>query len=207
MLEPLTARPKRRDAQITTTPAGLDVIIDGQALAEKSPIKTTLKVGPHTIVVKQNGVEVWHQTIDAEPQSEYEFNPSFTADKLRERAERAKSPTPHVAPEAPAPAPAPAPSDPVKPAPTTPEPAKDTKPPAPATPAAKPTAQPPVTSLAGSASTRPARSAASRWCPSSIVASPRICRTRSRAGATRRTRRRRRKRRVLRRDVQGEVTR
>ena len=63
VLDPLTAAAEATASlTVTTTPAGLDVLIDGQLFADKSPIKTTLKVGPHTIVVKQNGTEVWHQT-------------------------------------------------------------------------------------------------------------------------------------------------
>src|SRR6185312_4454805 len=77
---------------ISTTPPGLEATLDGQPMAEKTPTKSTLKVGPHTIAVKQNGVEVWHQQFTAEASSDYEFNPSFTADKQRERAERAAAP-------------------------------------------------------------------------------------------------------------------
>ena len=103
VLEPLN---NSADATLTvsTTPAGLDVVVDGQLLAQKSPIKTSLKVGQHTIVVKQNGTEVWRQNVNAEAASDYEFNPSFTADKLRERAQRPPTPAPAKAspPAAPA---------------------------------------------------------------------------------------------------------
>src|SRR6185312_8895664 len=93
---------------ISTTPPGLEATLDGQPMAEKTPTKSTLKVGPHTIAVKQNGVEVWHHQFTAEASSDYEFNPSFTADKQRERAERATAPArPHPAPSAAAPSPPP----------------------------------------------------------------------------------------------------
>ena len=60
-----------------------------------------LKVGPHTIAVKQHGVEVWHQQFTAEASSDYEFNPSFTADKQRERgARRRRRLAAHAAPRA-----------------------------------------------------------------------------------------------------------
>jgi eukaryotic-like serine/threonine-protein kinase len=89
VLEPITSA-LTGDATLTiaTTPPGLDVFIDGIALPIKTPIKTTLPVGPHKIVVRQNGVDVWQQNLNAEAASDYEFNPSFTDDKKRERAQR-----------------------------------------------------------------------------------------------------------------------
>jgi hypothetical protein len=108
VLEAITdAIPDDATLTIATTPAGLDVEIDGQPLADKTPIKTMLKVGPHKISVKQNGIEVWQQTINAEAASDYEFNPSFTDDKKRERAQRAAAPraaaSPARAPSSPEP--------------------------------------------------------------------------------------------------------
>ncbi|HUS30697.1 MAG TPA: protein kinase [Kofleriaceae bacterium] len=156
VLEPLAATPdSNATLMISTTPPGLDVVIDGQPFKDKSPIKTTLTVGSHTVSVKQNGVEVWKQTVNAEASSDYEFNPSFTDDKKRERAQEFR-------PKAPAPAPAPAPT-PTPPA--APQPKADTPPAQPAaqpatpsapTPAPPPTApagaQPPATSLSSSPS-------------------------------------------------------
>jgi serine/threonine protein kinase len=106
VLEPLKSAANTEDATlaVSTTPAGLDVIIDGTLLGQKTPIKTTLKVGPHSIVVRKDGIDVWRQSVNAEASSEYEYNPSFTADKQRERAERTppapKPPTPTPAPKA-----------------------------------------------------------------------------------------------------------
>lgn len=113
VLEPLTNAAADSDATlaVTTTPPGLDVLIDGTLYKDKSPIKTSLKVGPHSIVVRKDGVEVWRQNVNAETSSDYEFNPSFTADKQRERAQRAPVAQP---PKATTPAPA------VKPAPAPP---------------------------------------------------------------------------------------
>jgi len=143
VLEPLGAA-AQADATlaISTTPPGLEATLDGQPLAEKTPTKSTLKVGPHTIAVKQNGVEVWHQQFTAEASSDYEFTPSFTADKQRERAERATAPTaPHAAPpkvEAPK-VDQPKPAEPKAAAPTTDEAKTDSKKTAePAPAAAKP---------------------------------------------------------------------
>jgi serine/threonine protein kinase len=95
VLEPLGAA-AAADASlaISTNPPGLEATLDGQPLVEHTPTKTTVKVGPHTIAVKQNGVEVWHQTFKAEASSDYEFNPSFTADKKALRATSPAAPAP-----------------------------------------------------------------------------------------------------------------
>ncbi|MGE5184345.1 MAG: protein kinase domain-containing protein [Acidobacteriota bacterium] len=92
VLEPLGAasEPDTASLAISTTPDGLDVTIDGKP-AGKTPLKQSIKAGAHVIAVHQNGVEVWHQTLRAEANSDYEFNPSFTADKQRERAARAQN--------------------------------------------------------------------------------------------------------------------
>jgi serine/threonine protein kinase len=151
VLEPLAATPdSNATLALATTPTGLDVFIDGQPFKDKSPIKTTLTIGPHTIQVKQNGVEVWKQNVNAEASSEYEFNPSFTDAKQRERAQRAPAP-----PKAAAPAPTPAPTPATVPAPDKPA----EQPAAPPTPAPAPTAttgaQPPATSLSSPPSAAP----------------------------------------------------
>ncbi|HSN24857.1 MAG TPA: PEGA domain-containing protein, partial [Kofleriaceae bacterium] len=96
VLEPMSTATPNAEASLTisTTPAGLDALLDGQPLPQKTPTKTSVKPGAHTISVRQNGVEVWHQEFTAEASSDYEFMPSFTADKQRERAERAAAPAP-----------------------------------------------------------------------------------------------------------------
>ncbi len=91
-LEPLgTTATGDATLSVSTTPPGLDVVLDGTVLADHTPIKLMkLKPGPHAIAVRRDGAEVWHQSINAEASSDYDFNPSFTAAKQRERAERAK---------------------------------------------------------------------------------------------------------------------
>jgi hypothetical protein len=135
VLEKLDTAAQNSDATLTisTTPAGLEALLDGQPLAEKTPTKTSVKIGSHTISVKQNGVEVWHQTFKAEASSDYEFNPSLTADKQRERAQRVKAPEP---------APVPAPVEEPRPAPAPPAPMKAELTPPPAVP--DPKAPPPA---------------------------------------------------------------
>jgi serine/threonine protein kinase len=109
VLEPLTSTVGDATLTISTTPSGLEVVIDGYVQAQRTPFKSTLKAGPHKITVRQNGVDVWTQSLDAEASSDYEFNPSFTADKQRERAQRtsdAEKPAAAVAPAAGSDAPA-----------------------------------------------------------------------------------------------------
>jgi serine/threonine protein kinase len=91
VLEPLTgAAASSSDATLilSTTPSGLEVVLDGAALAQRTPLRMPLKPGPHTIVVRQNGTEVWRQDLTAQPSANYEFSPSMAAEKQRERAER-----------------------------------------------------------------------------------------------------------------------
>jgi hypothetical protein len=96
VLEPLSAAAPSTDATLTisTSPPGLEALLDGQPLAETTPTKASIKVGPHIVSVRQNGAEVWRQSFTAEASSDYEFNPSFTAAKQRERAQRAATPPP-----------------------------------------------------------------------------------------------------------------
>jgi len=96
VLEPISdAVANTATLKITTTPSGLDVFIDGQPLPTKTPIETTLAAGPHKIAIKQNGAEVWQQTLTAEPQSDYEFNPSL--DKPRPAPTRPAAVPPRTA--------------------------------------------------------------------------------------------------------------
>jgi hypothetical protein len=90
VLEPLGGAAASAEATLTqsTTPGGLEVVLDGQLLPQRTPLKMPIKPGRHVIVVRQNGVEVWRQELDARPSVNYEFTPSMTEDKQRERAER-----------------------------------------------------------------------------------------------------------------------
>jgi eukaryotic-like serine/threonine-protein kinase len=198
VLEPLGATLADASLMIATTPPGLEVLIDGQLQAQRTPFKATLKPGPHRIAVRKDGIEVWHQQLTAEPSSDYEFNPSFTADKLRERVQRATRvapPPPATVPAGseikaeklgttspPAPtatAPAHAPAPPTTPSVTQPigPPATTTPAPSPATarttaPAPKPTPPPPVPrQQPGPTAAQPA--IATTTPPAAAVATPR----------------------------------
>lgn len=96
VLEPLKDATPMSDATLTvnTTPPGLEVLIDGTPLAQKSPVTTPLEVGPHSIVVRKDGIDVWRQNVNAEASSEYEYNPSF------ERAPIKPVPVPSKKPQA-----------------------------------------------------------------------------------------------------------
>jgi serine/threonine protein kinase len=116
VLEPLKNTTVEEDATlaVTTTPPGLEVLIDGTPFAEKTPIKTTLKVGPHSIVVRKDGLDVWRQNVNAEASSEYEYNPSF--ERVPAVAPRPATPAPKPAAPKPEPASPPTGSADVKPA-------------------------------------------------------------------------------------------
>jgi hypothetical protein len=106
-LAPLGGAAATGDAtlSISTNPPGLEAWLDGHALPGKTPIKVSIKVGPHAVAVRQNGVEVWHQSLNAEPSSDYEFHPSLADTK---HIEHRSDPVPDPAPvRAPVPVPVP----------------------------------------------------------------------------------------------------
>lgn len=95
VLEPLGGGPQASAEAtliLSTTPPGLEVMIDGQLLPQRTPLRMPLKPGRRVIVVRQDGQEVWRQEVDAKPSVDYEFTPSMTEAKQRERAERATEP-------------------------------------------------------------------------------------------------------------------
>jgi len=64
---------------VASSPSGLEAELDGVTLPQHTPIKVQVKVGTHTVVLKRGGVEIWRQTVNAEPASDIELNPSFNA--------------------------------------------------------------------------------------------------------------------------------
>ena len=171
VLEPLGTAVSAAEPEATlivsSTPSGLEAWLDGKLLPVKTPIKMPIKVGPHTIVLKNNGAEVWRQDLVAQANAEHEFSPSMEATKARERAERRAAPprtsenaterelpsVTEAAREAPVPAPpppTPAPSTitpPVANAASSPSPSPTPTPPA-TPPATPPTVQTPPPSTA-----------------------------------------------------------
>jgi hypothetical protein len=153
VLEPLASEANVAEAtlKVTSTPPGLEAVLDGVVLPQKTPLNMPLAVGAHSIVLRQNGVEVWKQDLVAQADVDYEFSPSMDAAKQRERDLRRREPSPAAKPPAeeakpitaPALPPPPPPVDAAVATPPTPvAPAPDASaavaPPAPAIVAAKP---------------------------------------------------------------------
>ncbi|HEX4455541.1 MAG TPA: protein kinase [Kofleriaceae bacterium] len=80
VLEPLGAKAATGDATLalSTTPSDLEVVLDGALLGAHTPIRIALKIGTHSIAVRQAGAIVWKQTLTAAAASNYEFSPVFT---------------------------------------------------------------------------------------------------------------------------------
>ena len=177
VLQPLGAASEGDTASlaVSTTPPGLDALVDGKPIG-KTPLEQAIKAGAHVISVRQNGVEVWRQSLKAEANSDYEFNPSFTADKQRERAARPQpalvAPTPHAPATKPNDAPAIENKQP-EPEPETAKTETPAPPPAPLpAPAPAPPAPPPVVVAPAPApvpAPAPARPAAPTIVPSTAV--------------------------------------
>ena len=175
VLEPLGAAQTIAEATLIlrSEPPGLEAVLDGEVLKEKTPIKMPIRVGAHTIAIRQNGIEVWHQDLVAKEAANYEFEPSMDAEHQREREERNQVPMqlPKKAAALPQPAKAAAKVDaapvkdlttpqwgdePAKPAPPPPPPAPAVQKPEPAKPAETPKADPAPTKPAEPQITKPA---------------------------------------------------
>lgn len=50
--------------QFETVPSGASVVIDDKALSAKTPSKSTVRAGVHTIVMQRDGYETWQKTLD-----------------------------------------------------------------------------------------------------------------------------------------------
>ncbi|MCE9573882.1 MAG: protein kinase [Deltaproteobacteria bacterium] len=70
---------------VESNPPGLVAILDGNELPGKTPLKMEVGAGPHTVVLKQNGAEVWRQEFLAEADATYDYKPILTEEKKRER--------------------------------------------------------------------------------------------------------------------------
>lgn len=53
--------------QFDSIPSGANVVIDGKTLTSKTPTKSTILPGTHTIVIKKDGYNSWTKTLDAVP--------------------------------------------------------------------------------------------------------------------------------------------
>ncbi len=110
---------------LRTSPPGMEVMIDGRVLHTHTPIHRPIRVGWHTIAIRQDGVVVWSQHLLAEANAEHEFSPVFTEQKKRERKKRLERERtivkPASVPETPTPDEATKPDEP-EPAPVVPQP-------------------------------------------------------------------------------------
>jgi serine/threonine protein kinase len=90
-LEPLEAAVLSDATLIVgSAPSGLEAVLDG-APAGKTPIKLSIKVGPHTVVLRRDGADMWKTELDARASAVYEFSPM-----LAERpAHAARTPAEH----------------------------------------------------------------------------------------------------------------
>ena len=73
---------------LDSEPQGLEVIIDGRMISDRTPVTRVIKAGPHVIALRQNGVEGWRQNLVAEADADHEFRPVFSEQKKRERRQR-----------------------------------------------------------------------------------------------------------------------
>jgi len=180
VLEPLASEVNLAEAtlKVTSTPAGLEAVLDGVVLPVKTPIKMPIKVGAHSIVLRDNnGLDVWKQDLVAQATVEYEYTPSMEPAKQRERDLRRRDtapppkqkPTPAESSENRRPAvPAPGPVAPTGTvAPTAPNETK-TGSASPPTTALPPAAQPQVASAPAITTSPPAATK-----PAAVVPSPR----------------------------------
>jgi hypothetical protein len=81
--------PNLATLEIGSQPAGLDIILDGKETGQKTPWKTQLPSGAHTVQLRDaSGAVSWKHTWNAEARTLYEFKPSMDATKQKERVER-----------------------------------------------------------------------------------------------------------------------
>jgi serine/threonine protein kinase len=67
---------------------GLEVVLDGTVLDRRTPVRMDIEPGPHTVALRQDGVEVWSEEFTATANATHKFDPSMTDDKKRERKSR-----------------------------------------------------------------------------------------------------------------------
>jgi|JI10StandDraft_1071094.scaffolds.fasta_scaffold00773_40 serine/threonine protein kinase len=90
VLAPAPAGPEANMAMLVldSEPQGLTVLLDGKELEQKTPIKMAVEPGSHNVSLRQAGEVMWRQHFVAEARTQYEFNPSMSDVKRREREER-----------------------------------------------------------------------------------------------------------------------
>ncbi|MBZ0231751.1 MAG: protein kinase, partial [Deltaproteobacteria bacterium] len=101
--------PSLATLELGSQPAGMAIVLDGQDTGQRTPWKTQLPAGAHTVQLRDaSGSIAWKHTWTVEPRTLYEFTPSMDAAKQKERvarerlAARPEAPRSDVAPPAPA---------------------------------------------------------------------------------------------------------
>jgi len=84
---------------LDSDPQGLEVMIDGRVVSERTPMTRVIPAGPHDIGIRKNGIVLWRQHLIAEADADHEFRPVFTEQKVRERRQRVVGPAWPVEPE------------------------------------------------------------------------------------------------------------
>jgi hypothetical protein len=78
-LEPLDAVLTTATATLVVDPPpGSELVLDGTPLAGGAQIRTPLTVGPHTVVLRKGGVEVWKTQLEARASAMYDLTPALT---------------------------------------------------------------------------------------------------------------------------------
>jgi eukaryotic-like serine/threonine-protein kinase len=67
---------------------GMEVVLDGVVLEQKTPVRLEVKPGPHTVALRQDGDEVWREEFTAAPNQVQHFDPSMSEEKKAERVYR-----------------------------------------------------------------------------------------------------------------------
>jgi serine/threonine protein kinase len=120
VLEPLgggsAAATSEATLKVASTPNGLEVVLDGTPLEKHTPLRTQIKIGPHVVVLRKDGTDVWRQELNAAANINYEYNPSFEPKAKVEVAKHELATEPPPVQSDPAPTPAPTPNAPVDPA-------------------------------------------------------------------------------------------
>ena len=73
---------------LDSEPQGLEVMLDGRVISDRTPVSRAITVGKHDIGIRQGGLVVWRQHLQAELDGEYEYRPVFSEQKKRERQQR-----------------------------------------------------------------------------------------------------------------------
>jgi len=75
-LEPLAVPSDDATLTLSSTPPGLQIVIDGAPIAARTPARLALKIGSHTVVLRQNGADVWRTALEARSSAVYDYSPT-----------------------------------------------------------------------------------------------------------------------------------